>query len=116
MEREAQNMKPVLLALALVSAGAGLSAAAWGADGDPAKGHAFAKTFCARCHAVGQAGASPMAEAPPFRTLPTRWSPEHLAEALAEGIRVGHEAMPEFILEPQQIDDFVAYLQVLAPE
>ena len=61
-------------------------------------------------------GASPLAEAPPFRIVATRWPPENLAESLAEGIRVGHTPMPEFVLDPDQIDDFIAYLEVLTNE
>src|SRR3954463_13179464 len=51
---------------------------------------------CARCHATGTAGLSPHPEAPPFRTLSRRYPVEGLAEALAEGLFVGHPDMPQF--------------------
>ena len=38
---------------------------------------------------------------------------ENLVEALAEGIRTAHRAMPEFALDPHQIDDLIAYLKSL---
>jgi mono/diheme cytochrome c family protein len=38
---------------------------------------------------------------------------DHLGEALAEGITVGHADMPEFVLEPDEIDAFIAYLESL---
>lgn len=108
-------MKQAVLALSLALAAGAFSARA-AEPGNAERGHAFAEANCARCHAVGLDGASPLAKAPPFRALATRWPPENLAEALAEGIRVGHSPMPEFVLEPEQIDDFIAYLEVLTNE
>jgi mono/diheme cytochrome c family protein len=84
--------------------------------GDVTRGRAFAQSHCAACHAIGLEGASPYAPAPPFRTLHLRYPVENLAEALAEGIGVGHRGerqMPEFVLEPEEIDDFLAYLKSL---
>lgn len=83
-------------------------------NGDPAAGRRFAESHCARCHAIGPKGDSPFAGAPPFRDLHKRWDPSFLQEALAEGIRVGHPAMPEFVLSPEEIDDFLAYLASLS--
>ena len=81
-----------------------------------ARGRAIAEAKCARCHAIGAKGESPMALAPPFRTLPERYPVEHLAEALAEGIVIGHPAMPEFTLAPADINALLTYLQGLAPD
>jgi mono/diheme cytochrome c family protein len=82
--------------------------------GRPDAGRAFAQAQCARCHAIGAAGASPLAGAPAFRELHRRYPVEQLAEALAEGITAGHAApMPEFALEPAQIADLLAYLRTL---
>ena len=36
-----------------------------------------------------------------------------LQEAFAEGIRTGHQNMPEFRLEGDQIGDVIAYLKTL---
>ena len=80
------------------------------------RGRAFAQRNCAACHAIGRTGAS--AYAPPFRTLHERYDVEALAEALAEGIVVGHwgeRQMPQFVLTPAQIDDLLAYLKSLEP-
>lgn len=82
-------------------------------QGHPAAGRAFAEANCARCHAVGATGASPLAAAPAFRDLHRRYPVEQLAESLAEGIETGHRGMPEFRLEPPQIADFLAYLRTL---
>jgi len=80
------------------------------------RGRVFAQRHCATCHAIGRTGSSPYAPAPPFRTLHERYDVEALAEALAEGIVVGHggaRQMPQFVLSPAQIDDLLAYLKSL---
>ena len=56
---------------------------------------------------------SPLPVAPPFRTLHERYPVADLAEALAEGIVTGHPSMPQFKLDPGQIDDVVSYLKTL---
>ncbi|SCY97721.1 c-type cytochrome [Microvirga guangxiensis] len=85
--------------------------AALGQEGWVQRGMTFAQTNCAQCHAIGRFGDSPIPEAPPFRTLHTRYPVEDLAEAFAEGITTGHPSMPQFQLDPAQINDLIAYLQ-----
>ncbi|HEY6633581.1 MAG TPA: cytochrome c [Rhizobiaceae bacterium] len=77
------------------------------------RGMVFARTNCAQCHSIDPAGPSPLPEAPPFRDLHKRYPVETLEEALAEGIRTGHPSMPEFMLEPDQIQDLIAFLKSL---
>ena len=77
------------------------------------RGKIYATTHCARCHAIGRTGTSPFAPAPPFRTLHLRYPIESLGEALAEGITTGHPAMPQFVLDPDQIHDLLSYLKTL---
>ena len=79
------------------------------------RGRALAEIKCARCHAIGTQGESPVAIAPPFRVLSQRYPVEHLAEALAEGIVVGHPLMPEFIIDPPEIDALLTYIESLSP-
>ena len=74
------------------------------------RGRIIADTYCGTCHATGASGDSPLAEAPPMRTFKTLWPVENLAEALAEGIMVGHPGMPEIAMTPSEIDAFLAYL------
>lgn len=97
---------PIVLA-ALIGASPALAAAV------PARGKDIAEKKCAICHAIGTAGESPNPKSPPFRTLSQRYPIDSLQEALAEGITVGHGgvAMPEFRMEPREIDDFLAYLK-----
>ncbi len=82
---------------------------------DLAAGLELVEINCASCHAIGFTGASPLAEAPPFRELHLRYDVEFLSEALVEGIMTGHEAMPEFVFAPEQAAAVVAYLKSLEP-
>ena len=77
------------------------------------RGRAFSQTNCARCHAIGRSGESPLPKAPPFRTLHERYPVEDLMESFAEGIRTGHPAMPEIVLNENQIRDLISYLKSL---
>ena len=78
-----------------------------------ARGEAIAHKHCARCHAIGETDASPMGLAPPFRDLSKRYPIENLEEALAEGIVVGHPAMPRFTFEPRDINALLTYISGL---
>jgi len=84
--------------------------------GDLAAGRDLAEDMCGSCHAVDADGKSTNAEAPPFREIAARYSVWNLQEALAEGIMVGHEDMPEFTLSPEQIDALLSYMDTLTPE
>src|SRR5947209_8463906 len=75
------------------------------------RGRTLVTSHCSRCHAIGQTGDSPHREAPPFRTLATRYPVDSLAEALGEGLLTGHPDMPEFIFEVRDVSAILAYLQ-----
>lgn len=75
-----------------------------------AKGEALVRESCARCHAIGKEGDSPHAEAPPFRTLSSKYPVEDLAESLAEGIVSGHPDMPIFVFDPHDVEAIIDYL------
>src|SRR5436305_13420588 len=77
------------------------------------RGKTFALSNCARCHSIDKATQSPLKIAPPFRTLHLRYPIETIAEALAEGISTGHPTMPQFQLDPDQINDLLSYLKTL---
>lgn len=84
--------------------------------GNARAGETLAQDLCVRCHAVGSSGESPVPDATPFRTFKSRWPLEHLEEALAEGIMVGHpeHQMPVFQFDVEQIADLTAYLEEVA--
>ena len=75
------------------------------------RGQAIAQQYCSSCHAIGQTGDSAAPEAPPFRTLSANYSVDALEETFAEGIIVGHPAMPQFAFAPDEVDALIAYLQ-----
>ena len=74
------------------------------------RGEALLAANCARCHAIGRTGSSPHPDAPPFRELSRKYPIDGLAEALAEGIFVGHPDMPEFVFEADDVGAILAYL------
>ncbi|MFA5900114.1 MAG: cytochrome c [Hyphomicrobium sp.] len=80
------------------------------------KGRALLQANCARCHAIGAEGESTHKEAPPFRVVVSRYPPDNLAEALAEGLISGHPDMPEFVFEPDEVEAITTYLSSLAPQ
>ena len=98
-----------LVCLSLLGAGCARTGDA-NKDARVEMGEALAQAQCARCHAVGFFGESPLDQAPPFRRLHERYPIEQLAEAFAEGIVVDHTEMPAFELQPREIDALLAYL------
>jgi cytochrome c len=75
------------------------------------RGEALLSRHCAMCHAIGPAGRSPHAEAPPFRILGQRYPLNSLEEALGEGLLSGHPDMPEFRFAPRDVGAIIRYLQ-----
>ncbi len=73
-------------------------------------GRTLADRLCASCHAIGKTGPSKLAKAPPFRVIANRYSVWTLQEALAEGIVTGHAQMPEFVLNPDEINDLLSFM------
>ena len=107
------NRYPFLLAVATVVV-AVMAAQPTRADVDLAAGKAYAQNACGRCHAVGPTGASPVDKAPAFRRLHELYPVDSLAEALAEGIVTGHEGMPEFQLEADEIENLLGYIKSIS--
>lgn len=81
-----------------------------------ALGEAIAKRDCGGCHAVGPSDESRLPKAPRLRDLHRRYPVEQLGEALAEGIVVGHEPMPQWVFEPHEIEALITYLKSLEPD
>jgi mono/diheme cytochrome c family protein len=75
------------------------------------RGEVLVRDNCSRCHAIGLDGVSPSPDAPPFRTLSSKYPIENLAESLAEGIVSGHPEMPIFVFKPHDVDAIIAYLE-----
>jgi mono/diheme cytochrome c family protein len=75
------------------------------------RGLTFVRVHCGQCHSIDQVSESPLAIAPPFRTLHLRYPIESLQRPLSEGIIAGHPTMPQFRLDPDQISDVIAFLK-----
>lgn len=87
-----------------------------GGPGDAERGRAMAEIHCSGCHAIGYGAKSPYDGAPTFPAIVARGHVDDYAEAFAEGIMVPHEGrvvMPEFVLNPQEIEDLLAYMKSL---
>ncbi len=109
------------LVLALLLALLGLSMMPRPANGQvnsspdgAARGERIVQQKCSKCHATGRADLSPNPKAPPFRDVGRNYPPEHLAEALAEGIITGDNDMPEFKFGPRDVDAIIDYLAAMA--
>ena len=90
---------------------------AWAVEKDlTAKGEVLVRENCSRCHAIGKEGDSPHPDAPPFRTLSSKYPVTDLAESLAEGIVSGHPDMPVFVFEPTDVEAIIEYLQSIQDE
>ena len=100
------------LTFAVVLLASSLGSSAMAAEKDLSdKGEVLLRENCARCHAIGTEDVSANSEAPPFRTLSSKYPVEDLAESLAEGIVSGHPEMPIFVFKPHDIDAIIIYLE-----
>jgi cytochrome c len=104
-------MKRIHLPLAAIGLTLILAAPAAQARSPVSHGRALVKEFCARCHAIGRVGKSPLAGAPPFRTIGRSYDLDGFANRLRRGISSGHPDMPEFIFERADALAVQAYLR-----
>jgi mono/diheme cytochrome c family protein len=74
-------------------------------------GRVVAEGNCARCHAIGATGTSPMPPAPVFRSVLRRYNADILETELSLGMRVAHGPMPEFQFNPAAVSALIAYLR-----
>ena len=75
------------------------------------RGRLLVQRYCASCHSINRSGQSPNSAAPAFRDLHSRYRIDDLGEALAEGILVGHPAMPEMRFPPDDVAAILAYIR-----
>ena len=88
----------------------GLASIAEAQSGDPEAGAAYAEQVCAQCHAIHRTGLSPESTAPPFRDAPTLGMK---GTALRFWLSTSHPTMPNIIVEPQDMDNVIAYILTL---
>jgi mono/diheme cytochrome c family protein len=103
-----------MASLALAVAGLQWSSSAWALDSEQQHGQALLEKMCARCHAVGTAGASPNGQAPAFRTFGENklYDPDFV-KRLQEGYSSIHRFMPTFRFEREDAEAVVNYLKAI---
>jgi mono/diheme cytochrome c family protein len=103
-----------MLRYALLSGGILLVAPWAGAQdlGNAANGASYAKKACAECHAVAAGESrSPVRAATPFEKVAN--APGMTPMALNVWLHTSHPTMPNFMIDPDRIDDLIAYVATL---
>lgn len=88
------------------------SSAAQSMLGDAEAGLDFARTNCARCHAV-EAPWAGLENDPPRDFSAIALDPSTTETSLRVFFRTPHIAMPNFALTAEQVDDLIAYFETL---
>ena len=78
-----------------------------------ARGKVFATANCARCHAIDASGKSTHPDAPPFRDILKRYPIDALVEGYTDTIYSDHPDMPEFKVNPDELEAILWYLESL---
>ena len=78
------------------------------AKADARKGRALAQQWCSECHSVAPNEAAGNPAAPDFVDIARERSAT--GYALRVFLRTPHETMPNFVLDPDDIDDIVRYI------
>jgi len=103
-------MNKICLALLLTVAS---SQAGHALDREQRHGKALLETMCARCHAVGKTGKSPLAEAPPFRAFGDKLYETDFGQRLQDGLTSIHPGMPTFRFGREDAEATVNYLKAI---
>ncbi len=104
-------MKKISLALLVACA---WSVAAHALDREQQHGKALLESLCARCHAVGETGRSPHADAPPFRSFgDDKLYDNDFAQRLQDGLSTIHKDMPTFQFSRTDAEAAVNYLKAI---
>lgn len=74
------------------------------------EGRDIAVSMCGGCHAVDDADQSPRPDAPPLKSILAGYDPDALSDDLINGVKMGHQDMPEFDFNVIATDALVTYL------
>lgn len=99
-------MKPLLLGAIIVFATATAAAAADDLSRSQA-GHVYVETYCSKCHSIG-AGPSPLEQAPRFKDVAEQSGVT--AMSLQAFLQSSHPTMPNIIIEPEDMQNVIAYI------
>ena len=104
-------MKKICLTLLMVCV---WGTASHALDREQQRGKALLGTLCGQCHAVGERGQSPHADAPPLRTLgDSKLYDDDFAARLQDGLSTIHPDMPTFRFSRAEAEAAVNYLKVI---
>jgi cytochrome c len=81
------------------------------AQASPARGKALAQQSCAECHATAPGQQSPNPKAPAFPAIANE--PSATEFSLRVFLKTTHETMPNFKIDPNDINDLVDYIRSL---
>ncbi len=112
VHRRTLTLQLIFVQLGLIFAGASTTLAVELAPSEAA-GKAILQHKCGRCHAVDLTGESPLAKAPPFRTLLAKFSVEELKMRLSEGVVSHYRDMPQIDFTSEEITGIIDYLSAL---
>jgi cytochrome c len=91
-----------------------LSRTGYTLDSEQKRGKALLTDLCARCHAVGETGQSPHADAPPFRTFgDSKLYDNDFGQRLQDGLTTIHPDMPTFRFSRTDAEAAVNYLKFI---
>ena len=77
--------------------------------GDARRGANYAQKSCSSCHNVSASdAASPNRQAPGFKKIAN--TPGMTVTALTVWSRTSHPSMPNFVIDPKDMDDLIAYI------
>ena len=99
----------VLIGLAVV-----LPASSTMAQGNPSRGLALSQRWCSQCHGVTPNEGSHNPDAPRFIDVAAERSATEYS--LRVFFRTPHATMPNFVLNPDDIEDIISYILSMKPK
>lgn len=90
---------------------AGLFCLAGAAQASPSRGEVLARRWCVECHAITPGQQSPNSKAPAFPAIAKE--PSATEYSLRVFLKTPHATMPNFKIEPGDINDLVDYIRSL---
>jgi mono/diheme cytochrome c family protein len=83
------------------------------AQGNPSRGLALSERWCSQCHGVTPNEGSHNADAPRFVDVAAE--PSVTEYSLRVFFRTPHATMPNFVLNPDDIEDIISYILSMKP-
>ncbi len=104
-------MKTLCLALLMICS---FSKPALALDAEQQRGKALLEKMCGQCHAIGEKGASPHVDAPPFRNFAEdKLYDNDFGQRLQDGLTTIHPDMPTFRFTRTEAEATVNYLKAI---